>query len=294
MTIAKSNKIIGLFIEITNGLKGQPAYLLIFGVCGIFLLSGFGNSIAGIIKNDHILTLYGLISFIAALLSSVIVVKHIERKSINSSKDNSPGDLITPIDKDIVSNKLPDNRKGYFSQSEIIESYPPKIDNDFENAKNIWLLGIHQSHILIRYYQKIKNKIMRGDNFHILLLDPYGSAYKMTAMRFPGKFNPAQEQERIKSSLQSYCELQKIAPDRMEIRTIDFLLPYGGFLFDVEDFNGSIYIQRYTFRIHGGHRKPKFIYQNTGNQWYDFYKNEVKELWKASQKWKSTIIKENI
>ena len=292
MTKGKSSKIIGLFMEISNGLKDQPAYLLIFGVCGLFLLSGFGNSIAGVIKNDYILTAYGLISFIAALLSSVVVVKYIERKNINISKDNSSDDSITHMDKGSISNKLPDNKENYFFESKVIKSFPLKMDNDFENAKNIWLFGIHQSHMLIRNYQKIKNKIMRGDHFRILLLDPYGSACKMTTMRFPGKVNPIQEQERIKSSLLSYCELQKIAPDRMEIRTIDFLLPYGGFLFDVEEFNGSIYIQRYTFRTNGGNRKPKFVYQNTGNEWYNLYKNEVIELWKASQKWESTVIQE--
>jgi hypothetical protein len=64
---------------------------------------------------------------------------------------------------------------------------------------------------------------------------------------------------------------------------IDMLLPYGGFLFDWNSDDATVYIQRYTFRIQGGSLKPKFFHQGKGNQWLELYKAEILAMWHVAR-----------
>lgn len=54
-----------IIIAFVHGLKQKPAYILIFGICMLFVIFGFGSGIYGYINNE-IIALY--LSFLALLL----------------------------------------------------------------------------------------------------------------------------------------------------------------------------------------------------------------------------------
>lgn len=83
--------------------------------------------------------------------------------------------------------------------------------------------------------------------------------------------------------------LQDAFPASVEIRVIDFLLPYGGYLLDWEDRSGVAYLQRYTFRVLGGSRKPKLVYRCGNTPWYELISTEVSELWEVSETWAPSV-----
>ena len=268
-----------IFSEIAVGLKAKPAYLLYFGICSLFLLGGIGTGVAGIFQQDKYLATLGFCCFALSLIITLFVIKQVESPQAQESLQVQPVENSFPILK----------REGSISFNERYGSFPNSFPESLEerlvNSREVWLLGIHQAHILIRFFQRIKDKVERGDQFKILLLDPFGSACHMTAMRFPGNIKTNQERERIFSSIRSFSELMENANNsNIEIRTIDFLLPYGGFMFDPSKENGIVYIQRYTFRTQGGSRKPKFVYENP-TEWFKLYKTEINEMWNLATPW---------
>lgn len=166
-----------------------------------------------------------------------------------------------------------------------LEEFPPEFVLELENAKEVWLTGIHQSAVITAYYSLFERKLKRGDKLRVLVVDPNGAACKMAAMRFPGRVSENQERIRILSTLESLCELKKIAPSNLEIRTIDYLLEYGAFLLDPETPEGVAYLQRYTFKTLGGARKPKLVYRRQDGRWYDLVCAEIRALWENAALW---------
>ena len=167
----------------------------------------------------------------------------------------------------------------------FIEEFPPELSSDLAKARDVWILGVHSRDVMGRYYSLFQEKVERGDRFHILFLDPNGAAAAMTAMRIPGNNDPNQERSLITSSLNIACKLKELAPDQVEIRTIDYLFGYGGLILDPDSSWGVVYIQRYTFKKFGGSRKPKSIYRRKDGNWYELICFELKEFWKIATPW---------
>jgi hypothetical protein len=106
----------------------------------------------------------------------------------------------------------------------------------------------------------------------------------MTAMRFPNVPAPVQsERQKIRDALSDLANLRCNATCDFQVRTIDFLLPYGAILIDRHKADRArMYIERYTFRVLGGPVKPKMVFLPTSN-WYELFDREIQELWKAAR-----------
>ena len=44
-----------IFSDVAVGLRAKPAYLLLFGICSLFLFGGIGTGVAGIFNQDKYL-----------------------------------------------------------------------------------------------------------------------------------------------------------------------------------------------------------------------------------------------
>lgn len=75
---AQASKI-GLYTRIVEGLEGQPAYLLVFAVSALFVLTGVVTSVAAIVDRNLTFGVLGIIAFALALLAVVVVVREVER-----------------------------------------------------------------------------------------------------------------------------------------------------------------------------------------------------------------------
>ncbi|HEV2381253.1 MAG TPA: hypothetical protein VG206_15850 [Terriglobia bacterium] len=167
----------------------------------------------------------------------------------------------------------------------FLEEFPADFSVQLDEAREVWLTGTHHSAVLTSHYQLFETKVNRGDRLRFLLLDPKGTAYKMAAMRFPGLVGAEQERMRIESSLATLLALQALAPDRVEIRVIDFPLDYTAYLLDPTSGRGAIYLERYTFKVSGGSRKPKFVYKKRDGRWFEHLLAEVGHLWETAKPW---------
>ena len=166
-------------------------------------------------------------------------------------------------------------------------TFAPVLPVDFEDrlrrCTELWIIGIHQHEFFTAYHSQIvelaKNPTSR---IRVLLVNPDSPASEMAAMRFPSPVMPVEgEIQNIRGSIRTLEQIRYEARCDFQVRTIDFLLPYGAFLIDSHRLDRArMYIEMYTFRILGGPVKPKIALLPT-SAWYDFYHNEIQEFWKA-------------
>ena len=67
-----------LYRRIAEGLERKPAYLLVFGVAALFVVSGVGTSIAGVARGEVWQSVIGLLSFVVALIAVFFVINRVE------------------------------------------------------------------------------------------------------------------------------------------------------------------------------------------------------------------------
>jgi hypothetical protein len=171
------------------------------------------------------------------------------------------------------------------SDKVMLQSDPPELIHSLETASDIFLIGAHLSDYIQRNYSVFNEKLKHGATFRVLIYPPDGAACKMTAMRFAGAPPVGQENARIQYSLNTLGLLRQQYPDRIKIRTLDFLLSYNYYLFDVNSPQGVAVLDRYTFRTAGGNLKPRLIYTKSDARWFDLVVRETEQLWEAASGW---------
>lgn len=90
---------LGLYKRIVKGLEGQRAYLLVFAVSALFVLSGVASSVRAIVDGRVGFGILALISFAIALIAVVIVVRVVENP-------RSENERLTTIEASILSPKI--------------------------------------------------------------------------------------------------------------------------------------------------------------------------------------------
>jgi hypothetical protein len=86
-----------LLSKIIDGLRTRPAYLLIFGLCVLFVLFGGVSTYVGFSKDRTLPLVLGFCSFLAALISGLLVIRFVE----------VPGSFVTPVPEEpLVYEKL--------------------------------------------------------------------------------------------------------------------------------------------------------------------------------------------
>jgi hypothetical protein len=208
----------------------------------------------------------------------------------------APSNLITPITLIILSliaTALLGNRHVVKELSEklspstntlFLKDLPPIFEDDFEKATEMWMVGVSLTTIIRIHYSIMERKLRKGYKLKALLVHPDGPAIEMAEMRAYGRINVERAKNEIVHSLEDLCELKRIAPNNLEIRTIEHPLGHGLVAIEPETSSGKLYIQNYPFKTPAGSR-PKFIIEASDSSWYDFYKQEFYNLWEHGVEW---------
>ena len=75
-----------------------------------------------------------------------------------------------------------------------------------------------------------------------------------------------------------------MAPERLEVRTIQHPLSYGATVTNPDASNGTTYLEHYSFRV-TTESHPRYMLRTQDGHWYDFFKSELRTLWEAGQVW---------
>jgi len=172
------------------------------------------------------------------------------------------------------------------ANSFFFDEFPADFKENFESAKEIWLVGVTLRGTLRNYYGLIERKLRQGHHFKVLLVHPEGIAIEIAASRYyaPTGRDAERKSSQIKDSLASLCDLRQIAPDKLEIRTIQNPLTFGAVCMNPETTSGILYLEHFPFRTFAD-SMPRFVLRASDGRWFDFFKKEVQALWENGIEW---------
>jgi hypothetical protein len=177
------------------------------------------------------------------------------------------------------------------SDTVFMDEFPTSIKSDFAAAKEVWLVGVSLVGTIGNAYAEIERKLHKGDTIKILLVHPESPASELAASRSYVLADIERTNRRIYDALQILGSLKKIAPDKLEIRTIQNPLTFGARVTNPESASGVLYIEHFPYKTVGG-SLPKFVLRAKDGRWYDFFKKEIQTLWNNGVEWKYDKINE--
>ncbi|MBL7184317.1 MAG: hypothetical protein ISS50_07705 [Anaerolineae bacterium] len=177
------------------------------------------------------------------------------------------------------------------ASSVFLEEFPPDLETEFESAKELWLVGVTLRGTMNGKYIKVEEKLRQGHIIKVLLVHPEGASVEMAASRYYAEVN--QRPERIAratlGSLQLFCSLRQVAPDKLEIRTIRNPLTFGAIAVDPGSNSGILYLEHYPFRTISS-AVPKVVLKASDGHWYEFFRREIRALWNNGEVWECSEV----
>lgn len=167
----------------------------------------------------------------------------------------------------------------------LYEELPSDLrDTVISNSKELFIIGISLSRTVATFYSQLEKKLKDGQKIKILVVDPNGEAAKLLPQRIYRPITNQRLSDKISDTLLLACSLYSKAPDQIEIRTIDFPIPFGCFASNIELSDGSIYVEYYSYKT--TRDLPCVVVSSRKDpHWYSVYKTEILNLWNAGQKW---------
>lgn len=165
-----------------------------------------------------------------------------------------------------------------------MEEYPSSFKDDFEAAEELWLVGVSLRRTVQVNYPMIEQKLRQGHTIKVLLVHPEGAGIEMAVARNYARREMEPKSNEIRFNLQLLCDLRKISPDKLEVRTIQHPLAYGVTAVNPDIASGVLYLEHYCFRV-ASDSLPRFVLRAKDGRWYDFFKNEIRALWNAGVEW---------
>ena len=173
----------------------------------------------------------------------------------------------------------------------FIEEFPTDIKGNFDNATEIWLVGVSLHRTINFNYERIEKKLRQGHKFKVMLVHPEGTGIEMAVSRNYARKEVATKSAIIRNVLQMLCDLQKITPNQLEIRTIQNPLSYGVIATNPNTASGVLYLEHYTFGI-STESLPRYIIRASDGKWFDFFKEEILAMWNYGAVWQCDTVNE--
>jgi hypothetical protein len=168
--------------------------------------------------------------------------------------------------------------------SVFLDEFPSSLRNDIESSTSLLLAGVTLGRTTKTYYSLFERKLQRGENIRILLVNPDGGAIEMADSRAYWSIDTERLRVEIRGRLADLCHLKKIAPERIEIRTIQYPLSYGATLVNPDSSPSILYIEHYPYKVER-ESIPKYILRSQDGYWYNFFKAEILKLWETATEW---------
>lgn len=147
----------------------------------------------------------------------------------------------------------------------FLEEFPASLTGDLDTASELWLVGVSLIRTIKSNYQRLERKLKQGAKIKVLLVHPEGPGVEMAASRNYAQRDSKQKISEIKTSLEYLVILQRIAPDNLQIRTIQNPLNYGVVAINPGSAAGLLYVENYCFRV-SSESLPRFVLRARGRQ----------------------------
>jgi len=166
----------------------------------------------------------------------------------------------------------------------LLTEFPPDFKQHLETSQELWIVGVSITTTVRTYRSVLENKLRKGHNIRVILVNPDNVAVEGTELRAYGRNDIERARKEIKTSLQDLCNIREIAPDRMIIRVINHPIAMGYFAMNPSSDQGVLYAKYYSFQTKGG-PNPKLVLQSKDKHWFNFFMEEIQNLWNESGEW---------
>lgn len=171
------------------------------------------------------------------------------------------------------------------TQDLLLEEYPLTLKDDVQKSQELLLIGINLGRTIPTYYPMLENKLQAKDfKLKILVLDPEGSTSEIAVKRANRPVKPENHKFLIHSTLADVIGLKQKFSSQVEVRVIDYMLPFGAFVINLKQSNAVIYLEHYMYKV--GNDMPKMMLYPKDEQWFRFYQQQVESLWNDAVEWK--------
>lgn len=165
-----------------------------------------------------------------------------------------------------------------FSQSTFLDKYPDSFFDEFENEKDILLIGTSLNRTLSHHYKNLLKKLNANGKIKILTIHPNGEANKLAASRIHGGINEERHRRWILDALEGAMILKKSSPENVEIKTLNYVMSFGGMIVSPQNDNGIVYLEHYTYQIEEDD-EPKLVLTKKSGKWFYLFKKQFIKYW---------------
>ncbi|MBS3955137.1 MAG: hypothetical protein KGZ88_19470 [Methylomicrobium sp.] len=170
------------------------------------------------------------------------------------------------------------------ADSFFLTSFPLTYHKEVENCDVLWLFGVSLRRMIKTNYAIYEKKLKKGHHIKVLLVNPEGAGVEMSVARTYAHQGVVPKSNDIIFVLNLLCNLKKIAPNHLEIRTIQFPLAYSAIAIDPNTSSGKLYINQYSFRPTDD-TTPRYLLKVADGRWYEFHLKELLALWNEGEEW---------
>jgi len=162
----------------------------------------------------------------------------------------------------------------------LLSGYPPSDVDVFTRAKQeVWITGLNLTRIFPKRIKQLTKVVKDGGTINAILLSLKSSAVKYAAQQdFGLGANVEDYRGSINTAERCLRELKTLAPDRVNIKKIDYPLPFGIDAVDIRLENGIICVLFYPLESEQGDM-PVLVLKQNQSQWYTFYKDQLEKQW---------------
>jgi hypothetical protein len=171
------------------------------------------------------------------------------------------------------------------TQNLLCDELPPDLkDKVIVGSKELFIVGITLNRTITTFYSQLERKLKDGQKIKILVVEPNSETTKLIPKRVYRPISDQRLSDKILDTLTLICSLHSVAPDRLEVRTINFPIPFGCFVSDLESKDGSIYLEYYSYKT--TRDLPCVVVSARADpNWYGVYKTEILNMWNAGHEW---------
>lgn len=177
------------------------------------------------------------------------------------------------------------NEKLSGTRNLLCDEFPPNLkDTVIVGSKELFIVGITLNRTITTFYSQLEQKLKDGQKIKILLVEPNSEATQLIPKRVYRPISDQRLSAKILDTAALICSLHSLAPDKLEVKTINFPIPFGCFAADIESNDGLIYLEYYSYKT--TRDLPCIVVSAcTDPNWYNVYRTEILNLWNAGHVW---------
>lgn len=173
---------------------------------------------------------------------------------------------------------------GAISESFVSAQTPPSFEDDLEDAREVWLLGVSLASLLENYEAVFEAKLRRRHRLNVLFVEPDHAACELVSLRDQTLVGDqrdtaaAYQRARIRSALEIFSGWKKTFPKQVEIKTSQYPMDFELILASIGS-RRVIYMRHYPFKTSlGGELRIVIPGHDRGR--FAYYESHIRNLWR--------------